>query len=124
MLEITCPACGSTMIKKNGHIHTGSQNYKCLESKCLRQFILNPTKKYISESEKQLIKKMLLERISLSGICRVMNVSMTWLLGFIKTVYDTVPEDLNVELNMEEIEKYPDEQFDKKIYSLLEKKKI
>ena len=123
MSEISCPACGSIKIKKNGHIHNGNQNYKCLEVMCLRQFVLNPTKKYISESEKELIKRMLLERVSLLGICRVVNVSMPWLLKFIKTVYNAVPDDLNVVLNMNEIEEYPNEQFDKKIYSLLEKKK-
>ncbi len=46
---------------------------------------------------------------------------MTWLLKIIKNVYESVPEDLNV-VNKEEIAQYPDEQFDKHIYNLLEKK--
>ncbi len=49
---------------------------------------------------------------------------MTWLLKFIKNVYESVPEDLNVVVNKEEIAQYPDEQFDKHIYNLLEKKKL
>jgi transposase-like protein len=120
--EIFCPRCNSTRIKKNGLIHNGKQNYKCLESNCMRQFVLNPTKKYIKDTEKELIKKLLLERISLEGICRVMDVSMPWLLRFLKETYEAVPNDLNVVINMEEVEQYPDEQLDEKIYSLLEKK--
>ena len=123
-LKIIYPNCQSTRVKKNGHIHNKKQNYKCLDPKCLRQFVLNPTKKYISDSERDFIKKLLLERLSLEGICRVTNVSMTWLLKFIKTTYDDVPDDLNVVINREEIEQYPEERFDEKVYSLLEKKKI
>jgi len=122
MSEIICPDCGCSKIKKNGHIHTGAQNYKCLSPECSRQFILNPTKKYISEEERELVKRLLLERISLSGICRVVGVSETWLFKFIKEVYKATPDDLNVVVNMEEIEKYSDEQFDKHIYNLMEKK--
>ena len=86
--------------------------------------MLNPTKKYISYSEKQLIKKLLLERISLEGICRVTNVSMTWLLNFVSKTYDEVPDDLNIIINMEEIEKYPEDKFHTEIYNLLKKKEI
>ncbi len=122
MLEIICPDCGCAKIKKNGHIHTGVQNYKCLFPECSRQFILNPTKKYISEDQKELVKRLLLERVSLLGICRAVGVSETWLFKFIKIVYKAIPDDLNIVVNMEEIEKYPDQQFDKHIYNLLEKK--
>ena len=41
------------------------------------------------------VKKLLLERISLSGICRVLDVSLTWLLDFIEQVYDRTDEQLN-----------------------------
>ena len=122
MFTVTCPVCQSPKVKKNGHIHNGKQNYKCLASNCSRQFVLNRTKKYISDSEKELIKKLLLERLSLEGICRVMSVRMPWLLKFSKTVYDDVPDDLNIVVNMEEIEQYPDKQFHEKIHSLLKKK--
>ncbi len=123
MSTLVCPVCQSTKIKKNGHIHNGKQNYKCLEADCSRQFVLNPTKKYISDYERELVKKMLLERISLEGICRVVNVSMPWLMKFITTIYSEVPDDLNVVLNMEEIEQYQDNQFNEKILDLLKKKR-
>jgi hypothetical protein len=63
-----------------------------------------------------------LERISLEGICRVVDVSLPWLLKFIKKTYASVPQELNVVVNMQDIEDYPDEMLDDKIYSLLKKK--
>ena len=94
MQTITCPRCASTTIKKNGHIHTGKQNYRC--HTCGRQFGLNPTQQRISESERDLIKRLLLERISLLGICRVMHVSLTWLLDFLPGLFAELPDDLNI----------------------------
>jgi len=93
-MGICCPDCGCTNIKKNGHIHNGKQNHQCNE--CGRQFVENSTQKRISDREKELIKRLLLERISLRGICRVMEVSLQWLLGFIVSVYEELPDDLNL----------------------------
>ncbi len=62
-MECKCPSCSSVLIKKNGHIHNGKQNYRFL--KCSRQFVLEPTQKIIDEKTKDLIKRVLLERISL-----------------------------------------------------------
>jgi insertion element IS1 protein InsB len=53
---------------------------------------------HIKQEKRELIKKMLLERISLRGICRVVNVSLRWLLDFIASVYEELPDDLNVRL--------------------------
>jgi insertion element IS1 protein InsB len=44
---------------------------------------------------KDLIKVLLLERLSLRGICRVTGVSLTWLLHFITELYCALPDDLN-----------------------------
>lgn len=44
-----------------------------------------------------MIKRLLLERLSLSGICRVVGVSHRPLLTFIVELYDQLPDDLNVE---------------------------
>jgi insertion element IS1 protein InsB len=45
-----------------------------------------------------MIKRLLLERLSLLGICRVMGVSLRWLLSFIVELYETLPDDLCVQL--------------------------
>ncbi len=49
----------------------------------------------VSPPTKELIVLLLLERISLRGICRVAGVSLCWLLNFIEKLYADVPEDLN-----------------------------
>lgn len=94
-----CPSCSTHLIKKNGHIHNGKQNYRCLN--CNKQFVLEPTQKIIDIHTKNLIRKTLLERISLEGVCRVFDVSMPWLLDFIDKVIAELPQDLNAEILQE-----------------------
>lgn len=92
---IFCPDCHSTKIKKNGHTHYGKQNYKCKE--CSRQFV-HGSSHIISEQTKELIRKALIERISLRGICRLFDVSLTWLLSFAACEWNKVPDDLGAQL--------------------------
>jgi transposase-like protein len=61
-----CPKCDSQYVVKNGHTHTGKQNFKCRD--CGRQFVMNPRHQPISKSTRELIDKLLLEKISLAGI--------------------------------------------------------
>jgi len=49
-----------------------------------------------------LIKKLLLERIALQGVCRVTGISLPWLLGFIAKEYKQVPEDLGIKIEINE----------------------
>lgn len=88
-----CPSCGSRGFKKNGHIHNGKQNHQC--HVCERQFVLCPENKVIKQETKDLIRKSLLERNSLLGICRIFDVSLTWLLSFIHSLYEALPDHLN-----------------------------
>ena len=98
-MNIHCPACDSTHTKKNGHIHNGKQNHCCRE--CGRQFVKNPQQILISSAKRERIRKLLLERIPLRGICRVEGVSLRWLLGFIAELYQHLPDDLNCEVKAE-----------------------
>jgi len=91
-----CPDCGSGRHKKNGHIHNGKQNYRCKD--CDRQFVADCEFKSIGEGTRELIKKALLERNSLRGICRIFGVSLTWLLGFVAALYGRLPADLGLNL--------------------------
>ena len=102
-MTLSCPACRSTTIKKNGHIHNGKQNHQCLN--CGRQFVIDPQNKIISEEKRSLIRQSLLERVSLEGICRIFNISMPWLLQFINEIIEELPENLNATVtNTEELE--------------------
>ena len=75
-----CVWCQSSRVRKNGHHQDGKQNYQCLD--CSRQFVEKAH--HISEEQKNLVRTLLLERISLRGICRVAKVSLSWLLWFMK----------------------------------------
>ncbi|RYE12159.1 MAG: hypothetical protein EOP45_23345 [Sphingobacteriaceae bacterium] len=67
---------------------------------------------------------MLLERISLAGICRVCDVSEKWLLSYIKALYNALPDDLNAHLALPDIEAYLADRMDEEISRLLGIKKI
>ena len=90
-----CPQCGSTTYKKNGHIHNGKQNHQCQD--CGRQFVRCFDQYHISDDKRALIERLLLERISLRGICRAVGVGLKWLLGFIVTCFEALPEHLYVQ---------------------------
>jgi insertion element IS1 protein InsB len=89
-----CPQCGSRWYKRNGHIHTGKQNHRC--KVCGRAFVLTPENSLITEAQRALIERLLLERISLRGICRAVGVGLQGLLQFMGERFQAVPEDLYV----------------------------
>jgi transposase-like protein len=81
--------CGHTHVVKNGSTHHKKQKYRC--KKCLKQFVEKRVKKYISLSTKEMVKKLLLARISWSGIARVLDISLTWLQKFVNNFYRQIP---------------------------------
>ena len=89
-----CPQCRSTWFKRNGHIHTGKQNHRC--KVCGRAFVLNPEHPVITEEQRTLITRLLLEKISLRGICRAVGVGLQWLLRFMVERFQAAPEHLYV----------------------------
>lgn len=97
-----CLNCKSDLIKKNGHTRHGTQNYRCLN--CGKQFTQKAEVHFISEQTKELIRRSLLERVSLNGICRIFHVSMPWLLDFIDTIIRGLPDDLHAEVSGSEEE--------------------
>jgi insertion element IS1 protein InsB len=89
-----CPTCNSRHIIKNVSIHNGKPKYQCKD--CGRQFIDNPTNNTVSDEPKQLIDKLLLERISLRGISRVTKVSWAWLQNYVNHKLRNVPRKINI----------------------------
>lgn len=90
----TCPSCASSHTVKNGHIHNGKQRFKCHE--CGRQFVEHPSKKVIDQATRELIDRLLLERISLAGIARATQVSEPWLQTYVNEKYAQVPRQVQV----------------------------
>jgi transposase-like protein len=79
---------------KNGHIHNGKQRFKCQD--CGRQFVEHPTKKVIDSATRELIDRLLLERLSLAGIARAAQVSEQWLQTYVNEKYARVPRNVKV----------------------------
>ena len=63
---------------------------------CGRQFVLNPTKKTVTEKTKERIDKLLLEKLPLAGIARVIDVSETWLQAYVNEKYEAVEKQVQV----------------------------
>ena len=85
-----CPRCGSRQYKRNGRIHTGKQNHTWRA--CGRAFVLVPENPVITEEQRAVIERLLLERISLRGICRVIGVGLRWLLYVMAERFTAAPE--------------------------------
>ncbi|WP_445243286.1 IS1 family transposase [Microcoleus sp. Pol14C2] len=93
-LRPNCPECGSNHIVKNGRIHNKKPKYKC--QSCGRQFVENPTNKVISSETKDLIDRLLLEKISLAGIARSTGVSQKWLQDYVNNKYASIERTVKV----------------------------
>lgn len=91
---LRCPSCSSKQTVKNGHIHNGKQRYRC--KSCGRQFVYGATNKRIGDETKQRVDKLLLEKLSLAGIARVLDVSETWLQGYVNKKYANVEQRVSV----------------------------
>ena len=85
---LNCPKCKSARIVKNGRIHNGKQRFLCRE--CGRQFVSQPQKKVIDCAARELIDRLLLEKISLAGIARAAMVSEQWLQTYVNQKYAQV----------------------------------
>ena len=94
LLERACPACGSRHLIKNGSVHNGKPKHQCKSCGC--QFVDNPTKTTVSLATKQLIDRLLLERISLRGIVRVTQVSWSWLQDYVNRRLAHTPRQVEV----------------------------
>jgi len=92
--ERVCPACGSEHLIKNGSVHNGKSKHQC--KSCGYQFVDNPTKTTVSSETKQLIDRLLLERISLRGIARVTQVSWYWLQDYVNQKLSPTPRQIEV----------------------------
>ena len=80
-----------------GQTHHDKQRFRCKD--CGRQFVAE-NNHWVSKEKRDYIEKMLRERISLRAICRVMAVSMTWLMNFAASIWDQTPDDLGANLDL------------------------
>jgi insertion element IS1 protein InsB len=89
-----CPSCNSQNTRKNGTIHNGKKKFICRD--CGRQFVENPSNKIISKETRNLVDRLLLERLSLAAICRVVEVSERWLQYYVNEKYKNIERKVSV----------------------------
>ena len=69
-----CLGCVSQQFKKHDPIYNGKRNHRCKD--CGRQFVLDAVRRVITPDQRSLVERLLLEKISLRGICRAVGVSI------------------------------------------------
>ena len=89
-----CLYCHSKNVVKNGSNGVGTPKFFCKD--CGRQFVENPKHRRVSDEQKNLINKLLLERIPLAGIARVAGVSGLWLQKYVNEKYENIPREVKV----------------------------
>jgi hypothetical protein len=92
----SCYYCGSVNIVKNGRTYYGKARGKCKD--CFRQFVFERRNQRLSVEQKRLIELLLLERLSLEGICRVLDIAPYHLYRYMDELYGEVPHDLNAQV--------------------------
>src|SRR5262249_5984939 len=65
--------------------------------RCGRSFVLIPTNVVITQEQRRLIERLLLERISLRGICRAVGVGLRWLPHFMSERFHAAPAHLHIQ---------------------------
>lgn len=92
----SCYYCGSVNIVKNGRTYYGKARGKCKD--CSKQFVFERQNLNLSQEQKKHIELLLLERISLAGICRVLEISAYHLYRYMDELFSQVPQDLNADV--------------------------
>jgi transposase-like protein len=73
--------CHATHVVRNGKSQSGSPHFLCRG--CGRRFVAAPKKGPVPEERRDLVRRLLCERLSLLSITRAAGVSRTWLQGFV-----------------------------------------
>lgn len=90
----TCPNCQATNIIKNGFDHKERFKYTC--KRCSKKFVANPSDKCISQATKDLIDRLLREKLPLAGIVRVTGISERWLQNYINEKYGSTLRQIDL----------------------------
>ena len=80
-----CPRCSATHVVRNGRTQSGSPNFLCRG--CGRRFVPRPKRGPVPDATRDLIRRLLRERMSLRGIARATGVSRSGLQAFVNQVY-------------------------------------
>ncbi|MEE3719190.1 IS1 family transposase [Tumidithrix elongata RA019] len=91
---MNCPKCKSEHIIKYGKTHYEKPRFKCQD--CGRQFVENPTRQPIDAATREMVDKLLLERLALAAIVRITGVSARWLQSYVNQKYKQISQKVEV----------------------------
>lgn len=91
---MNCRKCQSSQVTKYGHTHYGKPRFCC--QSCGRQFIENSTRQPTDEQTRRTIDELLLERLALSAIAHVDEVSERWTQMYVNPKYYQTPQQVEV----------------------------
>lgn len=80
-----CPRCQATHVVRNGRLRSGSPQLLCRG--CGRRFVPNPKREPVTDARRDLVRRLLRERVSLRGIARATGLSRSWVQGFVNALY-------------------------------------
>jgi transposase-like protein len=80
-----CPRCRGTHVVRNGHLRSGSAQLLCRG--CGRRFVPAPKRNPVTEAERELVRRLLRERVSLRGVARATGRSRSWVQAFANALY-------------------------------------
>ncbi|MGK0174097.1 MAG: insertion element IS1 protein InsB [Ulvibacter sp.] len=83
-------------LRPKGRSHNKKRRLKCQD--CKKHITQKGKFWFISQDQIDLIDLLLTERLALRAICRVLKISLSWLIAYIKRLYKKQPEDLNYRL--------------------------
>lgn len=84
-----CRRCAATHVVRNGLNSAGTPTFRCRH--CGHRFVAEPKKGPVTDERKDLVRRLLGERLSLRAIVRAVGVSRSWLQTFVNAVYDETP---------------------------------
>ena len=85
-----CPRCGAAHVVRNGKTAAGSVNLLCRG--CGRRFVPDPKRASVTPDREAVVRRLLLERLSLRAIARATGVSRSWVQRLANAVYrDATP---------------------------------
>jgi insertion element IS1 protein InsB len=84
-----CSRCAAAHVVRNGLNSAGTPTFRCRV--CGHRFVANPRHRPVPEEKRVLIRRLLLERLSLRAIVRAVGVSRSWLQRFVNTLYAQTP---------------------------------
>ena len=92
LIQVTCPHCEGSKVKKNGKKSNGNQNFYC--HPCHKQFQLHYQYKGADPRNKRLVRSMTFNGSGIRDIQRVLGLSIVTILFILRTWFRTIREPL------------------------------